>query len=124
MAHGSRLHKNIQLHVIGGGVGDQLPAAGGLFFLRFHRGCSPSRTRPREPSTVIHCPSVNVLVPLSVPITAGTPYSRATMAACEADPPVSTTTAAAYWNRGVQAGLVTGATRTSPGRSFPNCEAS
>src|SRR5680860_1890068 len=33
-------------------------------------------------------------------MTAGMPYSRATMAAWEAKPPVSTTTAAAHWNSG------------------------
>ncbi len=52
------------------------------------------------------------------------PYSRATIAACEAVPPVSTTTATARWKSGVQAGFVTGAISTSPARSFPNSDTS
>jgi len=49
---------------------------------------------------------VSTVVPSPVPITAGMPYSRATIAACEASPPWSTTTAAARVNSGVQDGLV------------------
>ena len=54
-----------------------------------------SVTRPWFPSTITRCPSVSFCVPSVVPITAGIPYSRATMAACDAAPPPSTTTAAA-----------------------------
>ena len=48
------------------------------------------------------------LVPLPVAITAGMPYSRATIAACEPIPPESTTTAAARWNSDVQVGWCRG----------------
>lgn len=41
-----------------------------------------------------------------VPMTAGIPYSRATMAAWEAISPASATAAAARWNSGVQDGFV------------------
>jgi hypothetical protein len=63
-------------------------------------------TRPVLPSMVTSWPSVSVLVPVPVPMTAGMPYSRATIAACDAGPPESTTTAAARWNNVVQAGFV------------------
>jgi hypothetical protein len=59
-----------------------------------------------SPSTVTRCPSASTPVPVPVPITAGMPYSRATIAACDPSPPESTTTAAARWNSGVHAGLV------------------
>ncbi len=39
-------------------------------------------------------------------VNAGMLYSRATMATCDPGPPLSTTTAAARWKSGVQAGLV------------------
>ena len=54
------------------------------------------------------------------PSTAGMPYSRATMAACDSSPPVSATTAEAEANSGVQAGSVAWQTRTSPGRRRVN----
>src|SRR5690606_32653191 len=63
-------------------------------------------TRPVDPSTLISGPGRSRRVPSPVPMTAGRPYSRATIAAWEPTPPVSATTAAARWNRGVQAGLV------------------
>ncbi len=44
------------------------------------------------------------------------------MAGCEPAAPLSTTTAAARWNSGVQAGFVYGATSTSPERSRSNCD--
>ena len=62
-------------------------------------------------------PSRSTRVPVPVPMTAGMPYSRATIAACDASPPVSTTTAAARSNSGVHDGFVYGQTSTSPGRS-------
>src|SRR5690606_39934782 len=55
-------------------------------------------------------------------MTAGIPYSLATIAAWEARPPVSTTTAAARWNSGVHDGLVYGQTSTSPAASLPNSD--
>ena len=51
-----------------------------------------------------------------MPVTAGMPYSRATVAAWLRRPPVSTTTPAAGRKSGVQGASVTGATRISPGR--------
>ena len=84
----------------------------------------PSRwyatTRPEPPSTVTSWPLLRSLVPRPVPMIAGIPYSRATMAACEASPPESTTTAAARWKSGVQDGLVAGQTRISPSFRVPN----
>lgn len=59
-------------------------------------------------------------MPVPVPITAGIPYSRATIAACDPSPPESTTTAAARWDSGVHDGLVYGQTSTSPERIVPN----
>src|SRR6185503_1216343 len=113
------LHGHEQFHIGSNDGVDQFRSGLLETFRLFHLCSSTWITCPRPPSTWIHCPSLRVLVPFIVPITAGMPYSRATIAAWEADPPVSTTTAAARWNRGVQAGLVTGATRTSPVRSFP-----
>ena len=80
----------------------------------------PKSTRPWSPSTITRAPVVSAVVPSPVPITAGMPYSRATIAACDASPPWSTTTAAARVNSGVQAGLVAGQTSTSPGCRSPN----
>ena len=54
------------------------------------------------------------------PTIAGIPYSRAMIEAWEAGLPTSVTTAAARVKSGVQAGAVSGATRTSPGRSVSN----
>ena len=55
-----------------------------------------------------------VRVPDRVPTTAGTPSSRATIAAWQVTPPVSVTRAAALRTAGIQSGLVSGATSTSP----------
>ncbi len=63
-------------------------------------------------------------MPVAVPSTAGRPYSRATIAACDPIPPASTTTAAARWNSGVQDGLVFGQTSTSPSVRRPNSDGS
>src|SRR5262249_58368840 len=54
-----------------------------------------------------------------VPTTAGMPYSRATIAACDIDPPMSDTAALILANTGAQDGAVTGQTRISPSRSSP-----
>ena len=80
------------------------------------RGVSSVRTRPALPSTVTTWPSWRRVVASRTPSTAGMPYSRATMAACDSSPPVSATTAEAEANSGVQAGSVAWQTRTSPGR--------
>ena len=77
-------------------------------------------TSPVPPSTVTICPSRSRIVASPVPTTAGIPYSRATWDECEATPPVSVTTAAARAKRGVQAGVVAGATRTSPACNLSN----
>ena len=56
--------------------------------------------------------------PLPVPTTAGSPYSRATMAAWHMIPPISSTAAAILPKTGVQLVDVEGATRTSPCLEF------
>ena len=66
-----------------------------------------------SPSTVIRAPSGIRAVPTWVATTAGMPYSRATIAACDVAAPPSTTTAAARWKSGVQAGAVIGAMSTA-----------
>jgi len=71
-------------------------------------------TVPALPSTVTSCPVRSRVVASPVPTTAGMPYSRATSEAWAARVPPSVTTAAARVKRGVQAGAVTLATRTSP----------
>src|SRR3954447_3801812 len=104
-----------------GHVSDHQHDVGLLYRRRGHASTlSTAVTRPVVPSTVTTWPSVRTLVPLAVPMTAGMPYSRATIAACEAGPPESTTTAAARWNSVVQAGLVYRQTSTSPAASRPN----
>src|SRR6516162_6251543 len=60
-----------------------------------------------------------ILVPNAVPVTAGSPYSRQTMAAWLMIPPTSVTVAAIVPNTGAQLGAVSGATRISPSRSSP-----
>ena len=60
-----------------------------------------------------------VLVPNAVPVTAGSPYSRHTIAAWLMIPPTSVTVAAILPNTGAQLGAVSGATSTSPSRRSP-----
>ncbi len=60
------------------------------------------------------------LVALPVPTTAGSLYSRDTIAAWDMIPPMSDTAAAIVPNTGVQLGEVTGATRISPGSRSPS----
>ena len=62
-------------------------------------------------------PVRSTLVASPVPTTAGMPSSRATIAAWQARPPRSVTTAAAVFITGSQSGVVVSATRTSPGRN-------
>src|SRR5436190_13381391 len=50
---------------------------------RLHRPALTSSTMPWSPLTRTRAPSVNVVVAARVPTTAGMPYSRATIAACE-----------------------------------------
>ena len=49
-----------------------------------------------------------------MPTTAGMPYSRATIAACDIAPPISDTAALIFPNTGAPLGAVTGQTRISP----------
>jgi hypothetical protein len=53
----------------------------------------------------------------SAPTTAGTPNSRATIAAWQVRPPRLVTIAAAVFMTGSHSGLVASATSTSPGRN-------
>ena len=55
--------------------------------------------------------------PGPVPTTAGSPYSRQTIAACDMTPPMSVTTALTFEKIGAQAGEVIGQTSTSPSRT-------
>src|SRR5262249_1699297 len=83
------------------------------------RAHSPSRivTTPDEPSTLILCPVRICAVARPVPTTAGGPYSRQTIAACDITPPMSVTTAFTFEKIGAHAGEVIGQTRISPSRT-------
>jgi hypothetical protein len=70
---------------------------------------------PASPSTVTCCQLTIRCVPLPVPMTAGMPYSRATMEPWAATPPMSVTRPFAWAKRGVQAGMVVGQTRMVSG---------
>ena len=74
---------------------------------------------PRSPSTRTRWPVWIRLVAWPVPTTAGMPYSRATIAACDIVPPMSDTAALILPNTGAQLGAVTGQTRISPSRIWP-----
>src|SRR6478672_10160631 len=76
-------------------------------------------TIPRSPSTRTRWPVLIRLVASPVPTTAGMPYSRATIAACDIEPPMSETAALILPNTGAQLGAVTGQTRISPSLSSP-----
>src|ERR1700750_2392457 len=73
-------------------------------------------TVPALPSTRTRWPVLMFLVPNAVPVTAGRPYSRHTIAAWLMIPPTSVTVASILPNTGGQPGAVSGATRTSPSR--------
>src|SRR5207249_3962867 len=90
-------------------------------FARQTRHQSSILTSPVRPSTVIRSPSLIIAVAPGQPTTAGSPYSRAAIAACERRPPESVTRAPAIENSGVQLGVVVTQTRTSPA---PNLAAS
>src|SRR5690348_16068324 len=76
-------------------------------------------TIPRSPSTRTSWPVLIRLVASPVPTTAGMPYSRATIAACDIEPPMSETAARILPNTGAQLGAVTGQTRISPSLIAP-----
>src|SRR6266581_5516324 len=81
-------------------------------------GSLPSYTLPTSPSaqlTVTTRPVASFSTALAAPTTAGTPSSRATMAAWQVRPPWLVTIAAAVFITGSQSGLVASATSTSPG---------
>nr|WP_259299887.1 hypothetical protein [Streptomyces aurantiacus] len=78
-----------------------------------------SATWPVLPSTSAVAPSGRTVVASSRARTAGSPSSRATIAAWESRPPVSVTTAATTPNNGVHAGSVVRHTSTSPDRTRP-----
>ena len=80
-------------------------------------GSQAGSTFPVLPSTVTRIPVRRRAVASLQPTTAGMPYSRAMIEACDAALPTSVTTAAARVNSGVQPGAVSGATRISPGWS-------
>src|SRR5215207_2207634 len=76
-------------------------------------------TVPWLPSTRMRWPVLMVLVPKAVPVTAGRPYSRQTMAAWAIIPPTSVTVAPILPKIGAQLGAVRGATRISPAWTSP-----
>ena len=81
-------------------------------------------TTPLEPSTRTRWPVVMVVVAEPVPVTAGSPYSRQTIAAWLIIPPMSVTTAPMRPNTGPQLGAVMRATRISPSCSSSSSAAS
>src|SRR4029077_9732744 len=73
-----------------------------------------SVTSPEEPFTRMRWPVLMRLVADPVPVTAGKPYSRQTIAACDIMPPISVTVARILPKTGPQLGAMTVATRMSP----------
>src|SRR5271170_831772 len=71
-------------------------------------------TSPLEPSTLSLWPVLMTALAEPVAVTAGSPYSRQTIAACDIIPPMSVTVALILLNTGAQLGAVTGVTRISP----------
>ena len=76
-------------------------------------------TVPLSPSTRTRSPVLISFVACPVPTTAGSPYSRATIAACDIIPPMSETAAAIFGKTGPQLGAVTEHTSTSPCCTVP-----
>ena len=74
---------------------------------------------PPAQEIVTSAPVLRTAVAFSAPTTAGTPSSRATIAAWQVRPPWSVTMAPAVFITGSQSGLVERATSTSPGRKDP-----
>ena len=83
---------------------------------RLTRGSSPCRPCRRRGSAG-PCTICDVARP--VPTTAGSPYSRQTIAACDMTPPISVTAALIFGKIGAQAGEVMLHTRISPSRTSP-----
>ena len=71
---------------------------------------------PAPPSTRSLWPVLMTALAEPVAVTAGSPYSRHTMAACDIIPPMSVTVALILLKTGAQLGAVTGATRISPSK--------
>ena len=71
---------------------------------------------PADPSTRIIWPVRIWDVARPVPTTAGSPYSRHTIAACDITPPTSVTVAVIFEKIGAHAGDVLPQTRISPSR--------
>src|SRR5262249_49938313 len=76
-------------------------------------------TTPVEPSTCSSWPVLIVAVARPVPTTAGFPYSRDTIAACDMTPPMSVTVAFILGKIGAHAGDVIVQTRISPSSIVP-----
>src|ERR671937_2339683 len=76
-------------------------------------------TIPLEPSTRTDWPVLIAEVARPVPTTAGRPYSRQTIAACDITPPTSVTAALILVKIGAHAGEVAPHTRISPSRTSP-----
>src|SRR5262245_27890447 len=79
-----------------------------------YRAASTSSTVPASPLTRTRAPSANIVVASRVPTTAGIPYSRATIAACESWPPRSVTMAPRSGRTTLKEGPVVRVTSTSP----------
>src|SRR5690606_8051536 len=100
----------------GRGPGQVVPSApGGAPVASTDGDGAANVTVPAAPSTVITCPVVMSRVASRTQMTAGMPYSRATVGPCAIAAPVSVTRPPAVMNSGVQPGSVVGATRISPG---------
>ena len=78
---------------------------------------------PSVPSTLIIWPVRMAAVARPVPTTAGSRYSRATIAAWDITPPTSVTVALIFEKIGAHAGEVLPQTRISPSRTSPICSA-
>src|ERR1035437_8878957 len=79
-------------------------------------------TTPEEPSTRSIIPDLMIFVACPVPTTAGSPYSRQTIAAWLMTPPTSVTQALILAKAGAQEGEVVGATRISPSCNCPTSD--
>src|SRR5579872_669399 len=120
--------------VLGGTVAGRHDVAGRKGRREGHRRCrrhrrglgarhagAPARSRmvttPWSPSTRMRSPVFTSCVPTPVATTAGSSYSRETMAACDMIPPPSETAAAMRAKTIDQLGAVSGQTRISPSTS-------
>src|SRR5450759_4911855 len=101
------------------GLGDEVPEPDDVRCLGCHcfaLSAPQSRnvTTPVLPSTRSRCPVLIFVVAQPVPTTAGSPYSRDTMAAWDIIPPMSETAARILLKTGVQLGEVIVQTKISP----------